>query len=342
MTLPAQIREQIETANKLREQAYGEDTNDAKKPESEATAGDEAGEPQQVEQAAAPAAEVVDGVRPSEKPATPAAEDENSQTYAQRWRSLQGVHNATLQRIASLEQLISTMQTAPAPQQRVPEPAQTKLITPKDEDEFGTDMVDFARRVTREEMTPVMQALAQMQRQLEQLGNLAPAVQQVATTQAASAEEKFFAQLETAVPDWAQVNDNPKFHEWLLTPDDMTGITRQTYLADARENLDIRRVVSVFNTWKREMGVAPSNVQPLQQPQNAAASRLEKQIAPGRASAATAAPTPKAEKLWTGADIAKFYDDKRNGKYKGREAEANAMERDIFLAQREGRIKAAA
>ena len=122
----------------------------------------------------------------------------------------------------------------------------------------------------------------------------------------------------------------------------MTGITRQTYLADARNSLDLRRVVSVFNTWKRETGVAPSVATQQQSTQPSNVSRLEKQIAPGRTNAATSAPSPKAEKLWTGADIAKFYDDRRNGKFKGREAEANAMVRDIFLAQRDGRIRAAA
>lgn len=333
MNLPAQIRDQVKAANELREQAYGEKPET---PESETPAAENTPE----QEVAAPAAERVEEVRTVEKPATAAAEDENSPTYAARWRSLQGINNALNERMRNMEQLIATMQTAPSPQPPVEAP-QAKLITPKDEDDFGTDMVDFARRVTREEMTPVMQALAQMQRQLEQLGSLAPTVHQVANNQAATAEEKFFANLEEAVPDWAQVNDNPQFHEWLLTPDEMTGITRQTYLADARNSLDLRRVVSVFNTWKRETGVAPSAA-PQQRPQTSNVSRLEKQIAPGRTNAATSAPSPKAEKVWTGADIAKFYDDRRNGKFKGREAEANAMERDIFLAQRDGRIRAAA
>jgi hypothetical protein len=338
MTLPAQIREQVKAATELREQAYGGASNeDANKPESETTAAVDTPQPEVV----APATESTAEVRTLEKPATPAAEDENSQTYAQRWRSLQGVHNAMLQRVQGLEQLIATMQQ-PAPQQRQVEQAPSKLITPKDEDEFGTDMVDFARRVTREEMTPVMQALSQVQAQLAQLGNLAPAVQQVANTQAATAEEKFFAQLATSVPDWDRVNDDPRFHTWLLTPDEMTGITRQTYLDDARNNLDLRRVVSVFNTWKRETGVAPTAGTPQQATQQSNVSKLERQIAPGRSNAATSTPVQKAEKMWTPADIAKFFDDKRNGKYKGREAEASAAERDIFQAQREGRIRLAA
>lgn len=334
MNLPAQIREQVKAATELREQAYGEKPE---APESEAVETVDTTAPEVTEQSVEPAAEV----RTFEKPATSAAEDENSPTFAARWRSLQGINNAMNERLRSMEQLIATMQTAPAQQPKVEAP-QSKLITPKDEDDFGTDMVDFARRVTREEMTPVMQALSQMQRQLEQLGTLAPAVRQVATNQAATAEEKFFGQLEGAVPDWASVNDSAQFHEWLLTPDEMTGITRQTYLEDARNSLDLRRVVSVFNTYKRESGVAPTAVQQQQSARPSNVSRLEKQIAPGRSSASTSAPQQKAERTWSPTDIATFYNDRRTGKYRGREAEASAMERDIFLAQRDGRIRAAA
>ena len=37
-------------------------------------------------------------------------EDENSETYAQRWRSLQGVYNATAQRAAQFEQRVSQLE----------------------------------------------------------------------------------------------------------------------------------------------------------------------------------------------------------------------------------------
>ena len=38
-------------------------------------------------------------------------------------------------------------------------------------------------------------------------------------------------------------------------------------------------------------------------------------------------------------DIRRFFDDVRTGKYKGREQERSRIERDIFAAQREGRIR---
>jgi hypothetical protein len=42
--------------------------------------------------------------------------------------------------------------------------------------------------------------------------------------------------------------------------------------------------------------------------------------------------------MYAPGDIAKFFNDVKQGKYKGKEAERDRIERDIFAAQREGRI----
>jgi len=336
MALPAQIQAQVDNAKAIMEQQYGP------KPEADPVETPAPEAPANAVEPAAQAAEPQEPVRQQETPAT-SAEDENSLTYAQRWRSLQGTYNSTKhqlssaeQRIANLEQLVTSFQSAPrAPAQAKQAPS---LVTDKDSEAYGEDMVDFARRVTREEMTPVNQALAQIQQQLANLQGLAPVVQQVANKQQVSSQQSFVDQLSRAVPDWASVNDNPGFHEWLLTPDSMTGITRQTYLADAESSLDLHRVVSIFQAWKRENAVqaAPRVAPQVQKPNQA--SKLEMQVAPGRASASSPTPSPRAEKTYTREAIASFFRDKLQGKYKGREAEAAATERDIFMAQREGRV----
>lgn len=341
--LPSQVKEQIETAKKLREQLYGPAPADGQDAESqnpgESTEAVDNGNTAATDTPAPTQAAANEAVTPQPKPATP-AEDENSHTYAARWRSLQGVNNSLQMRISSLEQMIAAMQSAPAPVHQQQPVQQQRLITEKDETEYGSDMVDFARRVTREEMTPVMQALNSMQRQLEQLSTLAPAVQQVAVKQHASTEEQFFTKLGHAVPDWAAVNDDPRFHDWLLSPDSMTGITRQTYLADAQRSFDLSRVVSIFNAWKREAGIAPQPQAETNRPN--IDERLAKQVAPGRANAATQAPQQKAEKVWTRKEIAQFFEDKRTGKFKGRESEMASLEKDIFQAQKQGRVDFAA
>jgi len=47
---------------------------------------------------------------------------------------------------------------------------------------------------------------------------------------------------------------------------------------------------------------------------------------------------PPEKPIYTQAQIAQFFDDQRKGKYRGREADAAAYERDIYQAQHEGRI----
>jgi len=337
MTLPEQLQKQVKTANELMTQHYGP------KPDADGAAetGTETSAATPSPEVAAPAVTQPEAVRPQGNPATP-AEDENSETYAQRWRSQQGIVNAANrklsqaeQRIATLEQLVSSMQAMPAV--HAPQPS-APLVGEADVTEYGKDMIDFARRVTREEVAPIAQALHDLNRRLEQLQGLAPTVQRVAANQQMSAEQSFAAGLSRAVPDWGVINDDPRFHAWLLTPDDMTGITRQTYLADAEQTLDLNRVVSIFQAWKREAGVPTAPAASAAATQTNNVSKLEKQLAPGRASAATTPPSQKAEKTYTPADISKFYADKLHGVYKGREAEAAAIERDIFKAQSEGRI----
>jgi len=62
-------------------------------------------------------------------------------------------------------------------------------------------------------------------------------------------------------------------------------------------------------------------------------------VAPGR-SRNTGAPSNSNARTYSPVDIQKFFNDVRSGKYKGREQERDRIERDIFAAQRDGRIVA--
>jgi hypothetical protein len=66
---------------------------------------------------------------------------------------------------------------------------------------------------------------------------------------------------------------------------------------------------------------------------------LEKQVAPGRGK--TAAPVNTNSATYSTEDIRRFFNDVKSGKYRGKEQERDRIERDIFAAQREGRIVAA-
>lgn len=331
MSLPEQLRKQVEEAQTILEKHYGTDATDAP------NKGD--GEPETVatQEAAATTAEVVETTHSARQDVTP-AEDENSQTYAQRWRSLQGINNSLTQqnrqlegRIGQLEQLIGSMSQAQPVQASADE---NRYLTDKDTEDFGADMVDFAKRAVAEATSPLMTHIQNLEARLAQVQGVVPEVQKLAQGHALTQEERFFSALSTVMPDWKGINNDQRFHNWLLQADPMTGITRQTYLEDAQRSQDVNRVASIFNSWKELSGTSvPAQAKP-----NTARSELELQVAPGRTHAAVVTPNASAEKRYTPQDINAFYSDVRKGVYKGREAERDALERDIFVAQREGRI----
>lgn len=263
------------------------------------------------------------------------------ETFEKRYKTLQGMYNADTARLRSenqqlngrvtqLEQLLSTLSAQPAPKQETA----TKLITDKDMEEYG-DSIDVMRRVTEESLSARDSRIAELEQMVRQMQtSVLPRVEQVAHKQAVSAEQMFWAELSTAVPDWKETNANPDFQSWLLEVDPLTGMSRQTYLEDAQRNLDARRVVNFFTAWQSKGG------QSVAQPsRNAAASELDKQVAPGKGRS-SGAPSGNNAKTYTSEDIRKFFDDVRKGTYRGREAERDRIERDIFAAQQENRIVA--
>jgi hypothetical protein len=212
------------------------------------------------------------------------------------------------------------------------EPVSTDpLITDADVKEYG-DSIDVMRRAAREEVNAANGRIAQLEKTIQQLQGVVPQVQQVQAQQQASSEQAFWTGLTNEVPNWQDINNNADFQSWLLSIDPLTGISRQTYLEDAQKNLDTKRVAQFFAAWEKEFGT-PETARENRPNTN---SQLEKQVAPGRGRAGK--PAAQESKNYSPADIQKFFEDVRKGKFKGRDEERGRMERDIFAAQREGRI----
>lgn len=333
MALPAQVRKQSEAVNKL----YEELNQDTEQQGQEADADQSSVEDESTtrvadssqEQAPAPAGEEQS-----------VGTDDEEETYEQRWRSLQGMYNAEVprlhaerreltNRVQQLEQLIASMSAKPTEQKA---PAQ-KLVTEQDIEDYG-DSIEVMRKVFREEMTSKdteIDELRQLVRQMQ--GTVVPQVHQLSQSHAVSNEQRFWSELQTSVPDWQDINADQGFQAWLLEVDPLTGIPRQTYLDDAQRQMDARRVTNFFNAWKGMTGVSNARTAPGTQ----ATSELERQITPGKGRSG-GAKTQGEPISYTSADIRKFFSDVQKGRYKGKEAERDRIERDIFAAQREGRI----
>jgi hypothetical protein len=267
----------------------------------------------------------------------------DEESLIQKYRTLQGMYNAEVprlhaqnreltNRVQQMEQLLATItsQTKTAPNDVTP----TKLLTDKDVEEYG-ESLDVMRRAAREEISSADARIAQLERTIMQLqGNLVPQVNNLTHRQAVSAEQQFWTDLSAAVPNWNEINSNQDFQSWLLEVDPLTGISRQTILEDAQRNLEVLRVSNFFKSWLDLSGQA--NVAQNTR-RNTTANELERQVTPGR-SRNTGNPSGTTTKNYTRDDINEFFRNVRDGKYKGREAERDRIERDIFAAQRENRI----
>jgi hypothetical protein len=346
MALPEQIRKQTEAVQELYKQLNGDENNgnEATPPADGNTSPSEnTAQPAPADESAVPN----NAAQPQGNEQTPSGtgqeDDPNSETYAQKWRTLQGMYNAEVPRLHSqnrelngrvqqMEQLLASLSqqsSQPAQQTQV-----APLVTENDVQEYG-DSLDVMRRVTREELYPVAQKIAQLDQIIRSLQtSVVPQVQAVAHRQAMTAEQQFWSDLSSAAPNWREINDDHAFQSWLLEIDPLTGISRQTYLEDAQRILDVRRVASFFQTWNELTGKA--NVAQNTR-RTATASELERQVAPGR-SKNTGTPANNNAKTYSPDDIKGFFNDVRSGKYRGREAERDRIERDIFAAQRDGRI----
>jgi BMFP domain-containing protein YqiC len=342
MALPEQIRKQIEAAEDKIKELAGESGAEAANPPTDESNSDPAPAPQ--------ADDAERSVQSSGTTEHGAKEDPNSETYAQRWRTLQGQFNAEVPRlrgankelqarVAQLENLLSSLSTPAAPAASAAPQSVQKLVTDDDVAEYG-ESIDMMRKVTREEVGSLQGKIAQLEGVIANLtqsvsGSVIPQVQRVAQQQAATSEERFWSNLAQRVPNWQQINNDPDFQSWLLEIDPLTNTSRQTHLEIAQRDLDVNRVTAFFSAFTAASGkFAPAaNAQPTRQ-----ASELERQIAPGRSRSAGSATGGTNAKTYTPEDIRKFFNDVRSGKYRGRETERDRIERDIFAAQRDGRI----
>ncbi len=62
-------------------------------------------------------------------------------------------------------------------------------------------------------------------------------------------EQRFWAEIEREIPNWSEINKDPNFHAWLLSVDELSGVTRQTFLEQAQKSLDAKRVIAFFKTY---------------------------------------------------------------------------------------------
>lgn len=289
---------------------------------------------------------------PQPAPAAPApqGDDPNSATWEQRARSAQGRLQTIVPqlqaRITELEAAVRTvtqradeaearLRAAPQPN---PQPAQqSELVTKSDVDAFGSDLVDLARRVAREEFGQREQAyrqeIAELQRELQATKG---SVGEVAQNQQRNAAEQFFSGLDRAVPNWQAVQATPECQTWLASRVPGTTVTWDQTLKDAAARRDLQAVVELFETFYERYPQHNPAAKPTPR-QTQTAQELQRQVAPTKSNASSSQ-VPQNRRVYS----AKDYQDESMRQLRlmqaGKYDEAQRLENELNTALAEGRV----
>jgi hypothetical protein len=171
-------------------------------------------------------------------------------------------------------------------------------LTQNDVYNYGEDLIGFAQRAAAQAFAPHLQALDQQNAELRR---------QVAE----QTRKAMHQQVEAAVPNWRDIDSDPRWHQWLGEIDPFTGVIRQQVLDDAIAAGSAPRVIAFFNTFQAQHGGAAR--------------------APSRARTASGQ-----QQVYTRDQIKQLGELHRKGKLVG--AEWDRIEQDIIVAAREGRV----
>lgn len=292
-----------------------------------------------------PTPEATKVVEPAKEPAkepvvapTPVSE----QTFEHKYNSMKGRHDRLVEQVRSMSEQLASTQSLIATLQAAPAPAPTELnakslLTPEQVAEYGSEFLDVVGKKAVEQLNPEVAALR------AEIAALKQNQTRLDTTRTADNRIRMHAELNTTIPDWKTINDEPNFINWLALPDTYSGAIRHELLKAAYERCDTPRVIAFFKGFlAEEAATAPRESGPdLTIPAPAPVSKvpLETFAAPGRAKSTAAREAPVEKPTFTHAQISSFYADSIAGKYRGNEAEKARIEAAIFEATREGRIR---
>jgi len=278
-----------------------------------------------------------------EAPAPQQVEEKPPTDWEQKYNSMRGRVEALARELNTvrdqnriLQEQLDEMDAQDAPKTY----SKQQLITDDERELFGDDFLTVAGKRAREELNP---ELEQLRNEVSQMKNQ---FSNVSSSVTRSARETMFASLATEVPDWQELNQDQGFLSWLALPDAFSGAIRHELLEDAYKKNDGSRVVSFFKGFlAEEAAIRPAPAEPAfsnapGKPQATGKVPLTQFAAPGRAKTAAAPSTRPVEKpIITRAQIAKFYADATQGKYRANPEQYKQYESLIFEAERDGRVR---
>ena len=297
-------------------------------------------EPSRVLPEKTPTPQVPTSVPPTPTPAELHPGDDGD--WKLRYERMHGRYSASQKTIGEMQEqmtqlgneLLHLQRMPPQSRQQEPPPLPNapSYLTQEDVQNYGNELIDVTQRAALHAIAPHLMNLEQQNAELQ--ARLAKDTRRILDQQ-----------VELAVPNYRDIDRDPRWHRWLLGVDVLSGRVRQQLLNEAISAAQAPRVISFFRGFLNEE-VATGHNEPAPASHQPAAPReaaipLSSLAAPGRARPATGgdASLPPERPIYTRAQIRDLYSAHRKGAYVGREAEWARQDADIIAAGREGRIR---
>ena len=324
MALPKQVQAQLKEIEALEKQlSDGANPTEPTEPVEPAPEPTEPVEPQTQEPVP------TEPVEPTPQPVEPAPQDEK---WEQKYKTLKGMYDAEVPRLhAQLKDLKAQMDSfqkaAEAKPVEQPKPAkQEKLVTDEDVQAFGADLIEVQRKVAREVAMEFRTDLDAMRAENDELRKL------LAQTGSQVSEASFEQRLHRLVPDFDDVNLDPKWVDWLNEIDPLLRAPRKTIAQEAFNKGDAEGVAHYVKLFKQ-------SIDPAEQPKAKSKTELERQIQPSRSAASAQAASPKG-RIYTNSDVQAMFNKAATLGAQGKLEEARKLEAEIDAAYMEGRVTA--
>jgi len=282
-----------------------------------------------------------DDATPSDQNTGSKSDEDDEELWQHKYQRLQGKYNAEVPRlheeVRQLKQYVQQLQEQQQSQSESQQQADSQstsrdpLVTDKDVDAFGDDLIDLQRRVAKEVASEFQSELDRLREQNKQLS------QQVTQVQGTS----FEARLNQAVPDFQEVNSDPKWIEWLDTFDPMIQGTRRSMAEQAYQQGNVEAVKAYVDLFKQHVGAEASQQQSANNAKAEAKqdrqAELQRQVQPTKSNA-PATPQQGKSRVLSQQEFERGMNKAAKLMQQGKYDEAAALESEMSTAVAEGRV----
>ena len=324
MALPKQVQKQLEEVEELEKAILAQQNPEEAKDAA----------PEEVDTKTEDASETEPAPKPEKaKPADTSPTDVEEETFKQKYSTLLGKYEAEVprlhQQVREMNEVTKQLQDEIAALKVEPTKPKEKvsLVTDEERAEFGEELLDVQRRIAKEVSQEYEERFEQQESVIKELQD------QLAKTGNQIGEVGFSQRLAQLIPDFAEIDQDERWMQWLNEHDPMLRGPRRSQAQAAFDAGDAEAVAHYVNLWKKTLAVPTEPEKPVVQ------AELEKQVAPTRSANSVKQPTNQNSKIYSAKEMDAAWNKLSLMMRRGKLEEAAKLEAELSAAYTEGRVR---